>query len=232
MEEQELEQIVRQVVAELARRQGGAEDAIANDGRAKVLVVGAPDAVPERLRADAVLCPLAEYEASRNICRYDRVVIAELTLLQLVDAALGRPGDAACCALVSALLAGKEVDLVEAGLPHRAYAGKGSTGLYARIEGYVRTLQGYGVKLWSAERLAPRAEPPAKPAKFAPPPAAVPTGSAKPNGSRVVTEAVALELTARGADTVTLPRGAIVTPSARDVFAQAHVTVQTEDGTR
>ncbi len=106
MEEKELEEIVRQVVAELARRQAGAPDPAETDGKAKVLVVGAPDAVPPLLREDAVLCPLAEYESSRNICRYDRVVIAELTLLQLVDAAQGRPGDAACCAVISALLAG------------------------------------------------------------------------------------------------------------------------------
>lgn len=224
-----MEQIVRQVVAELARRQNGAADAIANDGKKKLLVVGDIGAVPETLREGAVLCPLAEYERSRNICRYDKVVVAELTLLQLVDAAQGRPGDAACCAVISALLAGKEVDLLESGLPHRKYAGKGSTGLYAKIEGYVRTLQGFGVKLLTAERLTRREEAPAKPARFAPPPAAAPTGSAKPNAERVITEAVALELTAHATDTVTLPRGAIVTPSARDVFAHAKVTLKTED---
>ncbi len=229
MNEKELEQVVRQVIAELARRQGGASDAIADDGKAKVLVVGDLGAVPEQLCAGAVLCPLSEYESSRNICRYDKVVIAELTLLQLVDASQGRPGDAACCAVISALLAGKEVDLLESGLPHRAYAGKGSTGLYARIEGYVRTLQGYGVKLLTAQRLARREEAPAKPAKFAPPPAAIPTGGAKPNANRVVTEAAALELTARATDSVTLPRGAIITPSARDVFSAAHVTLKTEE---
>ncbi len=231
MDEKDLEQIVRLVTEELLRRQSGAACAAQNDDRARVLVIGPVEAAPELLRKGAVLCPLTEYEANRDIARYDRVLVTALTTLQLVDAALARPGDAACCAIVSALLEGREVDLLESALPHRAHAGKGSPGLYMRLEGYVQTLEGYGVKFFTAERLKPREEPPAKPARFAPPAVPVPRGSARPNESRVITEALALALTARGEETVILPRGAILTPSARDVFTRARVTLKTEEGT-
>ncbi len=228
MEHRELEQLIRQVAEEVLRRQSGAPAVSGGDGERTILVIGALDAVPERLRAGAALRPLAEYEAGRDILRYDAVVVTELTLLQLVDASLGRPGDAACCAIVSALLEGREVDLLESALPHRAYEGRSSSGLYAHLEGYVRALQGYGVKLWTAERLKSYEEEPAKPAKFAPAVQAVPTGSARPNAALVVTEDAARKLAADAQGVVTLPRGAIVTPSARDVFLHAGVTLKTE----
>ncbi|MBQ3103099.1 MAG: hypothetical protein IJC58_02320 [Oscillospiraceae bacterium] len=124
------------------------------------------------------------------------------------------------------MLSGVEVCITETALPHRAYAGKGSTPLYQRLEEYAKTLSVYGVK--PVERnFVPAPVPPAKPARFAAPVAEPPKGSAKPNVGRLVTEDVALELIKQG-DTVTLPKGAILTPSARDVFAAAKVNLVTD----
>ena len=228
MNEKELEQIVERVTAELFARMGTAAPAVQNDGKVKTLVIGANEEVPPQLMEGVQLCPLSEYEASKNILRYEKVVITQLTLLQLADIALGRAGDAACCAVLSALLAGKEVDLLESALPHRKYAGKGSTGLYAKLEEYVRTIQGYGVKMLTAERLYQPKVLPVRPPKFQPPAVATPTGNAQPNFDRLITEEIALKLAAEHKDEVIIPRGAILTPSAQDVFSKARIAVKKE----
>lgn len=230
MNEKELEQIVERVAAELFARMGAVAPTVQNDGKAKILVVGASEEVPPQLTEGVQLCPLSEYEASKNILRYEKVVITQLSLLQLADIALGRADDAACCAVLSALLAGKEVDLLESGLPHRKYAGKGSTGLYAKLEEYVRTIQGYGAKMLTAERLYQPKVLPVKPAKFQPQIAAVPTENARPNFSSLITEEIALKLASEHQDEVIVPRGAILTPSAQDVFSKARIAVKKVNG--
>ena len=68
--------------------------------------------------------------------------------------------------------------LLETALPHRAYAGKSSTGLYALLEGYVRSIQAFGVKLLTRERMAEPAVKPVRPPKYqAPPPAPAATSA-------------------------------------------------------
>ena len=229
MEQKELEKIIRQVVEEIVNAAPAPCPAAACGGKKKALIVGDIGKVPAKLRAGAELCPLSEYEGCRDISGYDTLIITELTLLQLADIALGRPSDVACCAVISALLEGKEAALLESALPHRRFAGKASPGLYGKLEGYVRTLEGFGVKLMTPQRLNTWEEIPAKPAKFAAPPAAAVTGSARPNRSRLITEDAALKMTADAPEELILPRDAILTPSARDVFIRRKVTLKYED---
>lgn len=224
MNEQELRAIIQSVTAQVLANLNAAP-AVCCDGRKKVLNLGGGE-IPAALTSNAVTLDLADYERDPHILRYDRVVITALTFPQLADIALGRGGDSVSEAVLTALLSGVEVYITETALPHRAYAGKGSTPLYQKLEEYAKTLSVYGVK--PVERnFVPAPVAPAKPARFAAPAVETPQGSAKPNVGRLVTEDVALELIKQG-DTVSLPKGAILTPSARDVFAQAKVTLVTD----
>ena len=223
MNEQELRQLIQAVTAQVLQNLDTSSAAPAGtEGLKKALCIGSSP-LPAHMAEGAVTLELSDYETYKNILRYDRLVITALTFPQLADIALGRGGDAASEAVLCALLSGVEVYMTEEALPFRAYAGKGSTPLYQLLEGYARTLQVYGVKSVEREyRPAPVA--PAKPAKFQAPPVEVPQGTAKPNVGRLITESCALELAKQG-DTVRIPAAAILTPSAKDVFAQAKITV-------
>ena len=223
MERSDLEYIVDLVTKQvLSAVQGRGEAAPGTEGLPRVLLVGDGEA-PEELTRDAVLCGLEDYQSCKNILRYDRVVVTHLTCLQLADIALGRPADPASCAVLYALLSGVDVYLTEDALSFRRFAGKGSTALYHLLEGYAQTLQVFGIKQVSRQR---RPEPPpAKPPKFSAPAAEVPVGSAAPNAGRLITEARALELVRQGGE-IRLPQRAILTPAARDVFAQAGVKLR------
>lgn len=224
MERSDLEYIVdlitRQVLSALKAQE--TDCAPRTEGFSKVLVVGKPKKeLPEELIRDVVLYDLEDYKNFKNILRYDRVIVAHLTMLQLADIAQGRPGDEAACAVLYALLSGVDVFLMEDALSFRRFAGKGSTALYHLLESCVQTLQVFGVKQVNHQR---RPDPPAtKPPKFSVPPVEVPVGSASPNADRLITEARALELIKQGGG-IRLPARTIVTPAARDVFAQAGVT--------
>lgn len=226
MTDQELRQIIEQVTSQVLSAMPKANAACAPSGAEKILVVGDLAKVPQEICSQVVLCGLDAYECDRYIAPYSKVIISELTLVQLCDIAQGRPSDAACCAVIQALLNGKSVLLLESGLPHRAFAGKGSTALYAKLEGYVRTLSSFGVKLMTEARMYRPAEMPIKPAKYQKPVTETPQGSGMPNYGSVITEEIALGLVKDGSDRVCLPHGAILTPSARDVFTKMHITVE------
>ncbi len=225
MDEQQLRRIIEEVTAQVLAS-APKDRTCAAPGAEKVLVIGDTSGVPREICELATLCGIEDYECGRYIAPYSKVIIAELTLTQLCDIALARPTDAACCAVIQALLNGKPVLLLESGLPHRAFAGKGSTALYAEIEGYVRKLSGFGVKMMTEARMYKPAEVPVRPAKHQPAPVTVPRGNGQPNPGSVITEEIALGLVKDGADTVTLPHGAILTPSAKDVFTKMKVSVQ------
>ena len=223
MNETELQALIEKVVREvLAGRQ--AEEA-ACDGRPKALVIGAKEKAPQQLSENFVLCPLAEYEASGNILRYQRVIITELTLLELSDICLGRPGSTAACAVLQALLNGIETTLVESGLPFKKYSGRCSSKLYAVLENNVKTLQSFGVKTFTPERLRSRETEPGKPARFEQKNLPVPQGSAQPNPERLITEDKAKQMLSGCSGSVHLSSRAILTPSAQDVFHRAKVEI-------
>lgn len=224
MNENELKAIIEQVVKSVLEQKQAVD--CSNDGRPKALVVGNAAEVPEKLSRGYVLCPLTEYENSGNILRYQRVIISNLSLLQLSDISLGRPGDKASCAVLQALLNGIETVLIEDGLPYKKYSGRCSTKLYAVLENSVKVLESFGVKTYTQERLKTRESLPSAPARFQKPLTPAPRGSAMPNPDKLITEERAKELTANGGSEAHLPLGAILTPSARDVFARAHMEIK------
>ena len=218
-----VEEVTRLVLDQMQKQQTAVE---ATEGMEHCLVVGDISAVPEKLGQGRALHPLEEYERCGNILRYRRVIVTGLTLIQLADIAQGRPGDSGSCAVVSALLSGVDVVMPETALPHRKFAGKGSNGLYALLEGYVRTLQTFGVKLLGQEALAVPTAVPVKPPKYQAPAPEPVRGSARPNSQRLITETDAVALAAEAEGSVCIPVDAILTPSARDVFTRARLEIR------
>ena len=220
--EQLITLITQQVVQALARQEAPCSCA-QTEGHNKLLVLGDCSVqLPDALCRNAVLYDAEDYKTNQNILRYQKVVITRLTITQMTDIALGRMGDEVSGAVLQALLNGVDVTMLENAPEFRQYSGKGSTALYHLLESYAQTLQVFGVKTFKP---TPISQPvPAKPAKFAPAPVSVPKGSAIPNIGRLITEADALALVKCGS-TVHIPAGSILTPSARDVFAQSKATV-------
>lgn len=222
MDQNELEQIVEAVTRQvMSAVNGGCTADAASEGKRKILLLAKPGAsVPEELLVDAVTFGLKDYECNRNILRYDEVIVGNLGITQLADIAQGRIGDSVTCAVIYALLSGIDVLLLESGLEYRKFAGKANSALYGLMESYVRTLQIFGIKLHGEKRVPVVRD--AKPAKYVAPAIVAPKGNAQPNSSRLITETEALVLIKQGSP-VHLPAGAIVTPSAKDAFAQANV---------
>ena len=217
MDPKELEYLVSLVTRQVMDAMTAKAPAEANtEGFDKVLVLGKPEGIPEALTRRSVLLDVSDYECNRNVLRYDRLVITQLTITQLTDIATARISDATTCAVIHALLNGVEVYMLEQALGFRKFAGKGNGALYNLLEQHVRTAQIFGVKLY--QPISMQVLPEAKPAKFVAPPVQVPQGSAKPNSHRLITEAEALELVSKAGS---VPEHAIITPSARDILAKA-----------
>lgn len=225
MDQKQYEELVRLVTDQVVRvlSQGGG--CPAEEGREKVLAAGDPALVPPELAEGRVVCPLEDYKAHRNILRYSRVVITDLTLTELSDIALGRDAGAKQCAVLQALLQGVDVFLREEGLPFKSWSGRGSKVLHSLLSGYVQTLRTFGVK--PAKQWKPEPVPEARPPKFQAPAVEVPVGTARPNAQRLVTEDGARALVKSGGP-VALARDAIVTPAAWDVLRAAGVEIVKE----
>ena len=185
-----------------------------NEGKKKCLVLGGMDNIPETLVEDRLLLDVKDYETVQNILRYDRVVITKLTLRQLADIAAGRPGDPLSCAVCQALLQGVDVMMLDSAAPHRAHAGKGSIAFYRMLEGYMNTLQVFGIKMvgqnsalnYAAEKKQ------AKPVRC------------EVNGTKLVTEEMAIRL-AKKAQEIVVPTSTLITPAAMDVLKEARITL-------
>ena len=225
MDQKQYEELVRLVTDQVVRvlSQGGG--CPAEEGREKVLAAGDPALVPPELAEGRVVCPLEDYKTHRNILRYSRVVITDLTLTELSDIALGRDAGVKQCAVLQALLQGVDVFLWEEGLPFKTWSGRGSKVLHSLLSGYVQTLRTFGVK--PAKQWKPEPVPEARPPKFQAPAVEVPAGTARPNAQRLVTEDGARALVKSGGP-VALARDAIVTPAAWDVLRAAGVEIVKE----
>lgn len=217
-----IEKVVCEVLKAMEYKEPCAADA-AMEGCDKILIIGSMAKVPPDLSENHRLFCIEDYEQYKNIRRYQRVIVTELSMTALADTALGRGGDSASEALICALLSGIETEMLKTALPYKKYAGQGSTKLYALLESYANMLQTYGVKL--IEKRPQVIVKEAKPAKFAPPPQAVPRGSGQPNSERLITEDKALSMLADCDGTVCICKNAIVTPSAWDVFDRQKIKV-------
>lgn len=219
MQKAEMEQLIAAVAERVlsALNAQASSAPSARQAQTSVLVIGNAQNVPSSLINQAELASLPSYAACGDIKRFGRVIVETLTLAQLADIAMVRPSDEAACAIVQALLQGVEVVLLESALAYRAYANQSNPKLFAVLEGYVRTLEGYGVKvLGKNEALAQSS--------------ATACALPKRNVSKpaLVTEAVAQAMVAKE-QTVHLSRGTILTPSARDVFHDANTVLIWDD---
>lgn len=227
MKESELEQLVEMVTRQvLAAVRHVDQVAAIDEGRERLLVIGDPSCIPAHIVKNAVVCSMKEYEEIHNILRYQRVIIETLTLAQLSDIASGRDSDVICCAVLQALLNGVDVWMLETALPHKKYAGKASTSLYQMLESYVKKIQVFGVKMISGEQFVQKEDIPPKPARFQTFPAPAPRKTGKPNIECLITETIALKMVEQKTDEIVLPANAILTPSAKDVFTRARITIR------
>ena len=183
-----------------------------NEGKKKCLVLGETEHIPEALAQGMILLDVKDYERIQNILRYNRVIITKLTMRQLADIAAGRPGDSLACAVCQALLQGVEVLMTESAAPHREYAGKGSTAFYRMLEGYMNTLQVFGIKLIGKDN--PMMNAPEK--KQGEP------VRCEVTGTKLITEEVAERLVKK-AQEIVVPAGTLITPAAMDVLKEAQV---------
>ena len=208
---EELVRLVTEQVLAAINNESKLEDA-RNEGKKKCLVLGGAEDIPEALRQDMILLDVKDYETIQNIRRYDRVVIAKLTLRQLADIAMGRPGDSLSCAVCQALLQGVDVLMLESAAPHRQHAGKGSTAFYRMLEGYMNSLQVFGIKLIGMDSVLLNA-----PEKKQGEPV-----RCEVTGTKLITEEIAGRR-AKKAQEVVIPAGILITPAAMDVLKEAHV---------
>lgn len=224
MDEAVLRQIVEAVLQELGQS-GGRNPAC--DGYDRLLVVGDPADVPEKLRQNYEVLPIDDYKCNRNIRRYQAILITKLDLAALSDIALGRDGCPESCAVVNGLLAGLDVCMLESALPHRKYAGKGSSRLYQLIESNVRLIQTFGVKMLGQAPVVPAAAN-VNPPIHRLPEVSAPKGSGMPNADRLITESAAREMVLKCGPEIRLPAGTMITPSAWDIFIRNHINVVRE----
>jgi len=210
---EELVRLVTERVMEALNSENKLSEA-QNEGKKKCLVLGGMENIPETLVQDRILLDVKDYETIQNILRYSRVLITKLTLRQLADIAAGRPGDSLSCAVCQALLQGVEVLMLEGAAPHRAHAGKGSTAFYRMLEGYMNTLQVFGVKLIGKESAL----------NYAPEKKQGEPVRCEVTGTKLITEEIALRL-AKKAQEIVVPSGTLLTPAAMDVLKEARITI-------
>lgn len=139
----------------------------------------------------------------------ERVYITALTRAQLADIAQARDNSRCACAVTSALLQGIPVYLLESALTWRTKGHCAAPGLMKILEGYVSTLQTFGVQVIRCCEQAPALPQPAEESQ-----------------PKLITEAWARKLCQTGAERLVLEPGVILTPSAKDVLKEAGIAVQ------
>ena len=200
--EQMVEFITREVMKMLGMDEEEPED---KSCCPDALVIGEADKLPPAVRRQYQLKSLDTYKG--DITPYEKIFITGITRMELADIALGRDSDAAACAVIEGLLHGTEIFLYDVALTHRKHAGRGSRAFYQLLEGYVRTLQSYGIKLVQGTTVIDKYE------KHAAPGADLPSG--------VITEALARKLVESGEGDIAVRKGTVITPSAKDIFLHA-----------
>ncbi len=209
------EQLIELVTKEVLRSLGGDpfEPEADKSSLPEILVIGSADLLPKGVRDRYNPMGLDAYTCSEDIEHFEKVYITGLSILELADIALGRPTHPVQCAVISALMCGKDICLMESALPHRKQAAKAARGFYQLLEGYVRTLQHFGISLITAQSPIDKYV-----AHNAP-------GTDLPDG--VITEALAKSIVEKKSDAALyFRRGTVFTPSAKDVFLHAGRTVE------
>lgn len=207
MPELSKEQLIELVTREVMRVMGDSVEAEPEyrEGVPDVLLIGSRDKLPVNIRNKYNIFTIESYTCEEDIEKFEKIYITELSLTELADIALGRNTRAVQCAVISGLLRGKDINLLDCALEFRKLSTTASRGFYQLLEGYVRTLQSFGIKLINGQtpidKYTVRSAP----------------GDDLPEG--IITEALAVSMIEKGTDSVILlKKGTVVTPSAKDVF--------------
>ena len=186
----------------------------AANAKPTALLSGEETAVPAFAKERFAFADISRYEG--DIAPFEAVFIAKLSFTELADCALGKDAGKLSCAVTNAILSGKEVYLLEAGLPYKQYQRTvANRNFYGMLEGYVNTLRSFGVKIvkeqWQGNNLERRA---------------VEDNTA----DKVITERTAKELVEKcTSGIIHLRCGTVITPSAKDVFNHSQIKVEFVD---
>lgn len=206
------EQLVELITREILRITGAEPEPVNSDPNApKALLVGDRKNLPKNVASKYNFTVVDKSLSVDDVAKYECLYIAGITLTELADIALGRSVGANDSTVISALFAGKQVYLCTNSLPHRKYKQTASKGFYQIAEGYVRTLQSFGVELVGAVSPAQ---------KYI-------SGAAADIPEGIITESVAKNLIKNSDSEIIIARkGTVVTPSAKDAFLHAGKTLK------
>ncbi len=206
------EQLVELITREVMRLTGADSSPVKPPADApKALLVGSAGNLPDNVASRYNFVKVESAMSAEDTAKYECLYIAELSLIELSDIALGRDNGANQSAVIGALFQGLPVYLCTSGLPHRKYKQSAKGGFYQMVEGYVRTLQGFGIELVGAVSPAQ---------KYI-------SGAAADLPEGIITESVALNLIKNSeTDVIIARKGTVVTPSARDAFLHAGKTLE------
>ncbi|MCI1722123.1 MAG: hypothetical protein LKM35_06340 [Lachnospiraceae bacterium] len=206
-----VELITREVMREMGKQKAGAAGI---PGLPSILVIGDIDRLPDRLSGLYAPVGISQYGGPEDSVNYKAVYITELKTDELVEMALGRSAHPASCAVVNALLRGIPVYLMDSAIEHRRFKNTAKMGFYHLLEGYVHSLQNYGVILMSGQVAAPAA---AQDAVLA----------ADQFTCGLINEAKARSIVSTKDDEcLVFEKGTILTPTAKDIFLHAGRKVQ------
>lgn len=208
--EQLIELVTREVFRVLGEPEPPAPDI---SSLPKALVVGEAGDLPALVCKKYRFLGMESYTCPESVSQYEAVFITSLSLTELADIALGRDTRPVQCAVISALMEGAPVYLSGSALSWRSRKNKIAPGFYQMLEGYVRTLQNFGIRLLDGKTAVDKDGGRTSPL------------SGLPDG--LVTEALARALVEKSPEPVILIRkGTVLTPSARDIFLHAGKEIQ------
>lgn len=212
--EQLIEIITREVMKIMSEGKNEIDDKSDDkSGMSAALVIGNADLLPPSIKSRHNILGIESYTCEEDIVKFEKIFLTELSLTELADIALGRNTRAVQCAVISGLQNGTEILLFDSALTFRKKSPSMSRGFYQLLEGYVRTLQGFGIKLVSGQTPIDKYT-----ARSAP-------GGELPEG--IITEAVAVSIVKKSSETtVFLKKGTVVTPSAKDVFLHSGKVIE------
>lgn len=197
------EQLIELITKEVLKKMNQDKKVSPDPLRSSVLVIGSVQKVPADVSEKYNCRGIDDYDG--DIRHFEKVLITGLTMVELADIALGRNTKSVQCAVINALLQGKEIVLYDFALEHRHFKTQSNQTFYLLMESYVNILKSFDIKFVSGHEDAFNQKE------------HISASSANPC-SGVVTEAKAKELVQQNSGDILLKNGTVLTPSAKDVF--------------
>ena len=215
-------ELTERVIREVLRRMDAASAPVCPaPERPRALVLGDLPGAGAALFSRYTLVSAEHYDG--DICPYAWVLVTRLTSGRLADLALGRDEGAELQAVADALLTGKPVWILPDAFYHRGHSKTANSAYYQMLEGYVRRLETFGVRVGQLAELEQSLQEPVGSRETACP---KPAASTAPVGKKLITARDAQELVKSGQGRVRLEKGTLLTPSAKDVLTGAKVQIE------